>query len=818
MRERFYLNNSWNYRVLPSHHATVDNMQAVRETVKVRRPHTVRELPYDYFNEKDYQFISSYEKKLTIPGKWKNKRLILIVEGAAHEADVYVNEQALSRHFCGYTAFRTDITDAVRFGTVNSLEIVINSRESVNQPPFGYVVDYLAYGGLYREVYLDVCDELRLEDIFINGNMNGDFRTTFRLGGETDKISLENIEAELSLSAQDGTRVYQTRKKLSGIPSYPVKYLESNPTIYEMSGSIHALALWSTENPNLYNMTLRILKNDACLDEVTTRMGFRTAEFKADGFYLNGSKLFLRGLNRHQSYPYVGYAMPRSMQEWDADILKKELGVNYVRTSHYPQSQYFVDRCDELGILVFTEIPGWQHIGGNTWKNRAIQNVEDMVLQYRNHPSIFLWGVRINESADDDAFYKRTNSVARRLDPTRATGGVRNFKGSHLLEDVYTFNDFSHTGANYGVEKKKAVTPDMNKAYMITEFNGHMFPTKMYDDELHRQEQAIRHANVLDSAMAEGNIAGASGWCMFDYNTHKDFGSGDKICYHGVMDMYRNPKLAAYLYQSQQDEETVLQVGSNFDIGEHPAGNLGQIYIFTNAERVKMYKNDRLLKEYSPADSPYKHLPHPPILIDDYIGTEMGEKEGFAPDQEAAVKYILNYSAVYGFDKLPPKVKAKAGRMMLKYHMNFEDAYRLFGKYIGNWGQEAVSYRFEAYRNNMVTAVLEKSPMKQRRLQVLTDHVALVEDTTYDVAAIRVRMTDQLGNVLPFYQGSAKLHVTGPVELIGPDILEFRGGCGGTFIRTKGKEGKAELTISAGELEEKISFTISVIDRKLNMM
>ena len=135
-------------------------------------------------------------------------------------------------------------------------------------------------------------------------------------------------------------------------------------------------------------------------------------------FYLNGKKLRLRGLNRHQSYPYVGYAAPASMQIFDADILKKELGVNAVRTSHYPQSQDFIRRCDEIGLLVFTEFPGWQHIGDEEWKRQAVQNLKEMIVQYRNHPSIILWGVRINESQDDDVFYRETNRVAHELDDT----------------------------------------------------------------------------------------------------------------------------------------------------------------------------------------------------------------------------------------------------------------------------------------------------------------------------------------------------------------------------------------------------------------
>ena len=153
-------------------------------------------------------------------------------------------------------------------------------------------------------------------------------------------------------------------------------------------------------------------------------VGFRTIEFRADGFYLNGQRIKLRGLNRHQSYPYVGYAMPDSMQREDVRILKDELACNIVRTSHYPQAHSFFDECDKRGLLVFTEIPGWQHIGDEKWKQQAVINTRDMIVEYRNHPSIIMWGVRINESQDDDEFYAKTNEVAHSLDNYLQTGGV----------------------------------------------------------------------------------------------------------------------------------------------------------------------------------------------------------------------------------------------------------------------------------------------------------------------------------------------------------------------------------------------------------
>ena len=125
-----------------------------------------------------------------------------------------------------------------------------------------------------------------------------------------------------------------------------------------------------------------------------------------------------RGLNRHQSWPHTGYAMGRRAQEKDADILKYELACNIVRTSHYPQSKWFIERCDEIGLLCFEEIPGWQHIGRKAWQQESIANVRRMIERDWNHPSITIWGVRINESQDSHDFYAEANRLARELDPT----------------------------------------------------------------------------------------------------------------------------------------------------------------------------------------------------------------------------------------------------------------------------------------------------------------------------------------------------------------------------------------------------------------
>ena len=183
------------------------------------------------------------------------------------------------------------------------------------------------------------------------------------------------------------------------------------------------IGLWDLDRPTLYQAVVTLEASSrlaSCSTSYEVRFGFREARFTPDGFYLNGRALKLRGLNRHQTYPYVGGAMPARVQRRDAEILKYELTCNIVRTSHYPQSPHFLDRCDEIGLLVFEEIPGWQHIGDEAWQELACRDVEAMIRRDRNHPSIILWGVRINESPDDHDFYTAHQRARPRARPDRA--------------------------------------------------------------------------------------------------------------------------------------------------------------------------------------------------------------------------------------------------------------------------------------------------------------------------------------------------------------------------------------------------------------
>ena len=747
------------------------------ELIPVRVPHTVKPLPYNYCNENDYQRLSGYRKEFFAPKEWEGRTVLLTFGAVAHDATVFCNGRRMFHHGCGYTAFTVDLTAALRLGQKNVVAVRCDSREDLNIPPFGGQLDGLTYGGIYRAVSLDIKEPAYLRDIFIEAKAEGDFRIYSSTVGETVGCTLQ-----AEIRSPSGSRaLYQ------GELSLPIV------------GTLNGVHPWSLEHPSLYTLTVRLIRPgtnglpDRVLDERSTRFGFRTLQFVAGGLYLNGQRVELRGLNRHQSYAYQGYAMPDSIQRLDAQLLKKELGCNAVRTSHCPPSPAFLDACDELGILVFTEMPGWQHLGDDTWKAQALQNCREMVCQYRNHPSIFLWGVRVSGSADDEAFYKRTNETVRRLDPTRPTAGARSSRKSQLLEDVYAYNDYSYRGRGPGCEARGNVTPDTRQGYLISEFGGQQFPAKAFDDEPHRLAQALRYAAVLNDSIAQQGVAGSFGWCMTDYNTHREFGSGDRVSYHGVMDLFRNPKLSAAVYASQKTprapSDIVLEVSSGMALGDLPGGIPVACWVFTNAESVRLYRDNDFVAEFAPdRRGRFAALPHPPIEIQDFVGSLLEKYEGLdraAAPQVAAILNEMRRDAM----ELSPLSRAR----MLSLRLSAQELLRMYYKYIGVLGSPTSVYRFEAVWHGRAVKTVIREPVQSVRLECTVHNPILTDGPTWDCAAVSLRAIDQNGNLLPYCSEAVQLSVEGPVEILGPSVVPLRGGMAGTYLATTGEAGRAVL-------------------------
>lgn len=703
------------------------------ETVQL--PHTAVELPYNYFDEKSYQKAFTYQKVIAWEPRFEGKEVSLVFDAAMADSVVYLNGIEIAAHKDGYTPFEARLTPHLKTGD-NLLTVKIDGSENPEIPPFGGVIDYLTYAGIYRDVWLKITAPVSIKNVKIETPdvLAEPKQVTAKvwISNPTDQALSGKVTAVLKDGA--GQEIARTDATVSGAE-----------VSLGFSG-LQGITLWDIDNPALYHLTVT-LQTAAGTDAVTSRFGFRSAEYTIEGFKLNGRVVKLRGLNRHQAWPHIGYAMGRRGQEKDADILKFDLACNIARTSHYPQSKYFLDRCDEIGLLVFEEIPGWQHIGGDAWKAESVQNVRRMIERDWNHPSIIIWGVRINESQDAHDFYVETNAMARSLDTTRQTGGVRYITDSELLEDVYTMNDFilgmeempGHNRERLVLRDQREVTGlDRKVPYMITEYGGHMYPTKRFDQEQRQAEHVGRHLAILNAAAGDPSISGSTGWCMFDYNTHKDFGSGDRICYHGVLDMYREPKFAGYAYASQGDpaDKVVMQPVSFWARGERNIGGVLPLIVLTNCDYVEI-RMGHIVKRIEPDRKAFPHLPHPPCILDHSMVTpeEFGE-----------------------------------------WGMTWRD-----GELVGFIDGE------EVVRRHLLADPLPTT------LDVAADDTELRAGEK-DTVRVILRALDQGGNVMGFFDDPVEVSLEGPGRIVGPSLLSFKGGAVGVYVEAGNEAGRLTLT------------------------
>jgi beta-galactosidase len=699
-------------------------------------PHSNTRLPWHSFDDKDYEFVSVYRRHFKVPAGARDRRVFVDFEGVMTASTVWLNGVRLGEYKGGYTPFSFELTPYLDFESDNMLALEVDSTERADIPPFGQQIDYLTFGGIYREVALRIVPTTFLENIFARPENV----LTPNPSVEVDCFlqHLEPLRETLSLEVtlRDGDRVLATDTKRvspAAAASDPVPHTVR----LENMGSV---VLWDLARPKLYSIQVRLLNGSRLVDDDSRTIGFREARFTKHGFELNGKVVKLRGLDRHQTFPFVGQAMPGRVQRRDAQVLRTNFKCNIVRTSHYPQSRHFLDACDELGLLVLEEIPGWQHIGDAAWKDVSVDNVRRMIRRDWNHPSIILWGVRINESPDDHDFYTRTNALAHQLDPTRPTGGIRNFFQSELLEDVFTINDFGFP-----------LKPPNHPLYLNTEFIGHTYPTKTFDNTERLTEHTLRHARVHNQLASNPQYAGGIGWCAFDYSTHFDFGSGDRICYHGVADIFREPKPAAGFYKSQCDpeEEIVLEPAFRWARGDESIA-FTKAVVCSNCDHLKFYVDDKLIAEVDPDREEFGSLRHPPFVL-----------------------------------HLQP--------------------------FRNPWGD----LRIEGYlQGKQVIAKRYSGKGIDQQFSVLPDDTRLIADGA-DTTRVVLRVTDEFGAIRSLATGAIQLDVEGPAEIIGDNPFSLVGGSGAVWLRAKQQAGRVRLTASHPVLgKRQVDFEIAAASQE----
>lgn len=708
---------------------------------RVTLPHCVVPLSWQNWDPAAWESVWIYRRHFRLPPEARGRRVFAQFDGVMTAASPSINGQALPQHLGGYLPFRYEITSRLADGD-NVLAVAVDSRW-LNVPPDGSpkgpsAVDYLEPGGIYRPVHLSVVPQTFIADVHAKPVAVLDAARRVEVTCSLDCAALPAAPVEIRAELRDGARVVAHARRTVRLEKTGVTEAAL------MLANLGNITLWDNDHPRLYQVAATLLVDGKPVHDHRTRIGFREARFEIDGFFLNGKRLQLFGLNRHEIYPYAGGAMPPRVLRRDAEMLRREFHCNIVRCSHYPQSEAFLDACDELGLMAWEETPGWGFLGDDAWKDLVVANVRDMVLRDRNHASIVIWGVRVNESKNDSALYTRTTELAHSLDGTRAASGsmtpgsMRTWE-TEWHEDVFAFDDY-HADPDGGVG---ILAPLPGVPYMLSEAVGQFnySARKGFDakylrtgDVAIQTAQALRHAQAHDRARNFPRCCGVIAWCAFDYASL--INSYHAIKTPGVADVFRIPKLGAAFYQSQVSPRVRPLIVPDFywDFGARmPDGPGRHAAIFSNCERLEIFVGGKRLANVQPDRAGFPHLEYPPFFCD------FEESGGGHPELR-----IDGYAD----------------------------------------GKLALSRSFS-------------SDPAQDQFLLNADDPELVADGA-DATRLAFQVADRFGAPRPFAGGEVRFELTGPGAIVGdnPFRLEDSGGAGAVWIRTN-PHGAGTITVAA---------------------
>jgi beta-galactosidase len=585
----------------------------------VTLPHTVTPLSWRNWNVNAWQQVWIYRRHFSggplLGSHQPGNRILVDFDGVMVNASVVINDQAVASHQGGYLPFSAELTGHVIAGD-NLLSVVVDSR-CLPVPPISNgrgpgSIDFFQPGGIYRDVTLRVLPQAFLSDLFalpvnvLSSQRQVDVECII------DSALANHGTGSLIVVLMDGSRQIAVQAATVDLDVPGV-----TTTKVSLTG-LGPISLWSTDNPKLYTVQATLDVPGVGSHGLTRRIGFREASFRPDGFYLNGERLQLFGLNRHQLYPYAGMAMPARVQRKDAEILKNEFNCNMVRCSHYPQSPDFLDACDELGLLVWEESPGWHNVSTSAaWQDLVVQNVRDMVTRDRSRPSVIIWGTRLNETPDLAGLWAATRQAAAELDGSRPSSGAMIVHAdTEWNEDVFAFNDYH---VNHKTGEPALEPPFPGLPYLITEAVGVVETTPEHfawtDSPELLARQAFLHAQSQSLARSEPGYSGMLAWAGFDYASPLGLGL-DAVKWAGVADGFRVPKPGAAIYQSQLDPGVRPVIVPAF-FWEPGGAFAGPAMIASNCELLKIFLDGVHVTTARPVfGSPlYGDLDHPPFLV-----------------------------------------------------------------------------------------------------------------------------------------------------------------------------------------------------------
>jgi beta-galactosidase len=603
----------------------------------VTLPHTVCDLSWRSWDPTAWEKVWAYRRPLELEAR-DGERVFVEFDAAMTNATVSLDGRVLGEHRGGYLPFRFEITDAVRSGNASVLAVALDARFNVNVPPNipalapSLSIDYLQPGGIHRSVAI-----LRTPSAFVAELALTHVDVLDPARRRTEAVV--TIDSDREIDGEIMVRVLDLDDREIARATAPAAVGEVAVTVT----GLDEIELWDLDEPRLYRVVAELQVDGVTVHSLGRRTGYREARFETDGFFLNGTRRYLMGVNRHGYFPFGGFAMPDRAHRRDAEIIKYELNCQMVRCSHYPQTASFLDACDELGLVVWEESPGWQFVGDSAWQDAAVDDITAMIARDRHRPSIVVWGARLNETPDRPEFYARTEALVKHLDPSRATSGTmfgEYARRQVFQHDVFSYDDYTTTIDDSGERIPVLLDPVPGKPYLVSEaISTRSSPTTFYlrnDGAAVQQHQALDYAVGHDHARGDARFSGLLAWVGFDYEANMgNHHRGVKTS--GLGDVFRVLKPGAAIYQSQIDPRVRPVIAPAFtwdppefgqanSFGGRPEGRLWgpgeRAMICSNLDRLEVRLGGRTVAVAEPDRARFPHLEYAPTFVDLRLGDE----------------------------------------------------------------------------------------------------------------------------------------------------------------------------------------------------
>jgi beta-galactosidase len=619
-RSKVNINKDWQYLEEPA----LEPKQALemKGWENINLPHTWNALDATDLDPGYRRNASWYKKELDIETVSSNAVYELYFEGVNIVSEVYVNGTKVGGHIGGYIGFTVDITDVIKVGSNKILVRVDNSYDPEVIP--SQKSDFFIYGGITRDLWLVTLPQTHIDRVKVTPSVSADKASVLA------EVSISEMNDDVSVTAQlvstSGAKMDGKSTINDGIASINFENIESPE-------------LWSPKNPNLYTLTVIVKDGDEIIDQTEEKIGLRWFEFKDHGaFYLNGERLLLRGTHRHEEHAGVGAAMSNEQHRADMELIKS-MGTNFVRLAHYPQDPEIYKACDELGLIVWDELPWCRGgIGNDVWKENTTNMMKEIINQNYNHPSIVFWSLGnemywLPDFEDGDntvkmnEYLQSLNDLAHEMDPSRVTAIRKYYEGADIV-DVFSPSIWSgwYSGSYKSYQKAIDQYKAQYKHFIHTEYGGSSHLGRHTENPITGEGEI--QADGWEEAIVQtdvANIAQIGDWSenymvdLFDWHLRisetdstfignaqwafKDFGTPLRpendipyINQKGLVDRDNNPKDSYYVFKSYWSDEPFAWIESHtWTERQGPEGTQREISVYSNAPEVEFFMNGQSL-------------------------------------------------------------------------------------------------------------------------------------------------------------------------------------------------------------------------------